>query len=177
MEEFRIIQGFEKYSVSNQGRIRREIPGANAKVGTIKNAQVNKKTGYTHCKVSGSEGKRSMSLHRLVAEAFIPNPDGLREIDHIDRDKTNNHVENLRWSTRRENMRNIEGKKAICPIRCFPPDGGEPLEFECLRDAAVYIAQLTGDQFWPQGISNVLNKPDKYKTYKGWGFERLPAAN
>jgi hypothetical protein len=176
MEEFRIIQGFENYSVSNYGRIRREAKGIMAKVGVIKNAQVNKKTGYTHCKVSGSEGKRSMSLHRLVAEAFIPNPDGLREIDHIDRDKQNNHVDNLRWVTRRENMRNIVGKKALCPILAYPPDGGEPLQFECLRDAATYIAELIKEDYWPQGISNVLNNP-RYTHYKGWRFERLSAAN
>jgi len=174
MEEFRIIQDFEYYSVSNCGRIRREIPGPNAKVGVIKNPQINKKTGYTHCKVRGAEGKRSMAIHRLVAEAFIPNPDGLREIDHINRDKTDNRVENLRWSTRRENMRNVDGKRAICPIRCYPPDGGEPLEFECLRDAAKYIAELIGEVYLPQGISNVLNNP-RYTHYKGWKFERLPA--
>ena len=172
MEEFKIIPGFENYSVSTHGRIRREIPGANAKVGVIKNAQVNKKTGYCHVKVSGTEGKRSMSIHRLVAEAFIPNPAGLKEIDHIDRDKEDNHVHNLRWVTRRENMKNIIGKKALCPILAFPPDRGEPLEFECLRDAAAHIARLTGDIYWPQGISNVLNN-SRYTHYKGWKFVRL----
>ena len=42
-------------------------------------------------------------IHRLVAEAFIPNGDLLPEVDHIDEDKTNNSVENLRWSTRQAN--------------------------------------------------------------------------
>ena len=171
-EQFKIIPGFENYSVSTNGRIRRETPGSNAKVGVIKNAQVNKKTGYTHCKVSGSEGKRSVSIHRLVAEAFIPNPLGLREIDHIDRNKENNHVHNLRWVTRRENMKNIIGKKALCRVLAYPPDGGEPLEFECLRDAATHIAGLIGEDYWPQGISNVLNNP-VYSHYKKWKFVRI----
>lgn len=174
MEEFRIIKGFEYYAVSNLGRVRREVPGPNATVGVIKNPQINKKTGYTHCKVRGVEGKRSMAIHRLVAEAFIPNPAGLKEIDHINRDKTDNRAENLRWSTRRQNMANIAGRKALCPILAYPPDGGEPIQFECMRDAAKYIADLTGQIYFPQGISNVLNN-SAYTHYKGWKFEKLPA--
>jgi hypothetical protein len=176
MEEFRIIQGFENYSVSNHGRVRRETPGPQTKPGVIKNPQVNPVTGYRHVKVSGTEGKRSMSIHRLVAEAFILNPEGRKEIDHIDRDKSNNAVDNLRWATRRENMANMEGRKSLVPILAYPPDGGEPIQFECLRDAAKFIAGLTGEDYWPQGISNVLNNP-RYTHYKGWRFEKLPAVS
>ena len=46
-------------------------------------------------------------VHRLIAETLIPNPQGLPEIDHINQNKTDNHVENLRWVTREENMNNI----------------------------------------------------------------------
>jgi len=45
------------------------------------------------------------TVHRLVAKAFIPNPEGLPEIDHIDGDKTNNVVENLQWISHVENNR------------------------------------------------------------------------
>jgi DNA-directed RNA polymerase specialized sigma24 family protein len=42
-------------------------------------------------------------VHRLVAEAFLPNPDGLPQVDHIDGDRKNNRLENLRWVTARQN--------------------------------------------------------------------------
>lgn len=51
-----------------------------------------------------------MQVHRLVAIAFIPNDEGFSEIDHIDRNKTNNNVENLRWCSRKTNNLN----KAAC---------------------------------------------------------------
>jgi hypothetical protein len=50
------------------------------------------------------------SIHQLVAETFIPNPNNYSEIDHIDRDKHNNHVSNLQWCDRRHNMRWNVGK-------------------------------------------------------------------
>ena len=49
---------------------------------------------------------RNYQLHRILAKHFIPNPENLPEIDHIDRDKTNNSIENLRWISRSDNMRN-----------------------------------------------------------------------
>jgi hypothetical protein len=49
-------------------------------------------------------------IHRLVAEAFIPNPENHKYIDHIDRDKNNNHVSNLRWVSAKENTDNVAGK-------------------------------------------------------------------
>lgn len=51
------------------------------------------------------------AVHRLVAEEFIPNPDILGYVDHIDNDKTNNHVNNLRWVTNQENCEKALAKE------------------------------------------------------------------
>lgn len=54
---------------------------------------------------------KEITCHRLVAIQFIPNPDNLKFVDHIDRDKLNNNVENLRWVNRSQNMLNRKDTK------------------------------------------------------------------
>ena len=58
--------------------------------------------GYRCIRIDGKIYK----VHRIVAETFIPNPDGLYEIDHINRDRSDNSISNLRWATRKKNCRN-----------------------------------------------------------------------
>lgn len=68
-------------------------------------------------------------VHQLVAKAFIPNPDGLREINHKDGDKSNNHVDNLEWINHIENLKHyFKSDKAILdginrPIRVWNTEG------------------------------------------------------
>lgn len=64
--------------------------------------------GYMIVSVNTGHGRKNMLVHRLVAETFIDNPDGKLQVDHINRDKTDNSVENLRWATRSENQRNTD---------------------------------------------------------------------
>lgn len=74
---------------------------------------INNKTGYYQVGLYLKNGYFRKYVHRLVAEAFIPNPENKPCIDHIDGDKNNNHVSNLRWCTYKENMNNKITKKRI----------------------------------------------------------------
>lgn len=76
--------------------------------------------GYLRVNLSKDKTVKRVHVHRLVAEAFIPNPDNLSEVDHIDGNKLNNTVENLQWISHSDNMRkackghDMKSKPVIC---------------------------------------------------------------
>jgi hypothetical protein len=96
MEEWKNIESFEDYQVSNEGRVK------NSK-GEILKGRISK---YAYLRVCLYENKKhkDVYVHRLVAEAFIPNPQNLPEVNHKDEDKASNIVENLEWCDRKYNM-------------------------------------------------------------------------
>lgn len=106
MEEiWKDIEGYEGlYQVSNLGRVKSLGNNKNRKEKIIK--QIKKKDGYLYLKCSKNGESKTFSVHRLVAQAFIPNPNNLPEIDHINTVPTDNRIENLRWCSRKGNMNN-----------------------------------------------------------------------
>lgn len=99
MEEWRDIKDYEGlYQVSNEGRVKSLKFGK----GKILKPQKNTK-GYLQVQLWNG-GKRVHKLvHRLVAEAFLPNPNNYKEVNHKDENPSNNHVENLEWCDRNYN--------------------------------------------------------------------------
>ena len=94
MEEYKLIKNFENYSVSN--------------LGNVKNNNTNKiikqynNQGYKLVHLNG----KYLRVHRLVAEAFIPNPENKSCVDHKNNIRDDNRIDNLRWATTKENNQN-----------------------------------------------------------------------
>lgn len=102
IELWKSIAGFPKYEVSNTGQVR------NRKHNRLMTLRVNHKGYYKIGLKSETEGKAKMKfVHRLVAEAFLPNPDNLPQVNHKNCIKTDNRVENLEWVDGSYNMRHM----------------------------------------------------------------------
>ena len=93
MKEFwRDIEGFEGYQISNLGRVR---SFKRNKVRIMK--PVADKRGYLRVFLRKNNSLKTLFIHRLVTQAFLPNPNNLPQVNHKDEDKTNNNVSNLEW--------------------------------------------------------------------------------
>jgi hypothetical protein len=110
-EIWKPVNGYEgKYAVSSEGRIK-SLPyvcegrwGKAHMKGKVLQPVTNTHNGYCYiCLVGDKRKKTTCRYHRIVAEAFIPNPDNKPCVNHIDGDKHNNHPSNLAWVTHSEN--------------------------------------------------------------------------
>lgn len=106
MEEWKVIRDYPMYEVSSEGRIRSYYNGSHGRriIPKILSLKTNR-IGYTFIHLKNESGRKPLRVHRLVAEAFIPNPDNLPEVNHKDENKSNNSVCNLEWCKRLYNVR------------------------------------------------------------------------
>ena len=96
-------------------------------------------------------------VHRLVAETFLSNPNGYTEIDHVNRNKLDNSVTNLRWCTHSENMRNSTMQKVRSSWKNIVAEDlvtGEIYEFSRSRDIIPFSLQ----HHWGRGWSTVIHR-------------------
>lgn len=102
--ELREIKGYEgRYAVSDDGRIFSLVDFKGRKR-IVEKKQYTDKYGYKCLMLYKLGEKKHMTVHRAVANTFIDNPEGLPQVNHIDGDKTNNHVSNLEWCTASKNV-------------------------------------------------------------------------
>jgi hypothetical protein len=100
-----ILETNGKYLVSSLGRIYSNVSLK------ILNTNPHKITGYVNVPLGSRQGGKTYRLHRLVAQAFIPNPFNKKEVNHKNKDKEDNRVENLEWMNAWENQAHKQGIK------------------------------------------------------------------
>ena len=174
-EKWKDISGYEGYyQVSNRGRIRSLDRLVHYRDGRKANYEgklvaINPRpNGYLKANLYKNHTMKNVSVHRLVAEAFIPNPEGRPEINHKDEVKTNNDVSNLEWCTSSYNSNYGTAKKRWAKKNSVPVKGthietGDIIYLKSMAEGEKY-------GFSQQAISDVCL--GKYATHRGYKFEK-----
>ena len=181
MEIWKPIKNFEKYEVSNYGNVRSKVIKRSKDQNkmpeiTYKILKPHFQRGYYTVQISNDYFILRKLVHRLVAEAFLPNPNNYPVINHKDEDGLNNHVDNLEWCTNEYNanygtrnlriqnfhkMNDTNKKK----VNQYDLNGTLIKTWSCLGD----IERELG--FSKANISGCCNHRYGCKTFKGFKWE------
>lgn len=191
IEIWKDIKGYEGYyQVSNMGRVRSLDRIVGKKRRLYKGRVIMERThdnGYKFVRLNKDNRFYQPLIHRLVAKAFIPNPENKPTVNHIDENKKNNCVDNLEWATYKENcihgtrneriqrgrdcrvigekIKQTRKKKGLCKkVRRINPKNNTVVEYDSIMDAVRDIG-CPGNS----GIYYACN--NKLKTYKGYKWE------
>ena len=172
-EIWKSIKGYEGlYEISNFGRVK-SMPKLRMKKEKI--MKPSNRGGYLRISLSKDGISKSFYIHRLVAESFIPNLDGKKEVNHIDGNKKNNNASNLEWSTRSENMKHAfktglskpkDNAISRAVIKVNLNTGEEIQIYKSIKDASVDMG-LT-----PQSIFKALKRGRASGGYK-WEYHHV----
>lgn len=160
-EKWKPICGFEGlYEVSNQGGVR-SVRREGTQGGLLRQKSRN---GYLAVDLSKGGKKKTVDVHRLVAEAFVENPDSLPQVNHIDEDKHNNNSANLEWCSSKGNLNHGSARARTNKTRELART-----PFIDLETGKVYYSRkdYAKEHGITQGhVSNILygkKKPTKYR--------------
>lgn len=150
-EIWKDICGYEgMYQISNLGNVKSLTRITYNKDGKIANRLEEKVMklnstfgGYLQVSLRKNGTRKNVRVHRLVAEYFIPNPDNKPEVNHKNRDVSDNSVDNLEWCTPKENMKHLEinfgfdyGRKKVL---VYTLDGEFVKEFTSVSEAGIFV--------------------------------------
>ena len=171
MEIWKDVVGYEgKYLVSSEGNVYSLLTGQ-----MLKNVFVN---GYYRVSLCNEGDIHLEWVHRLVAKAFIPNPQNKRCVNHLDENGRNNNVSNLEWATHKENthwgtnlQRMIETQRKTSPFRKAVYQYDKSLNLINFYPSASEAARALGIR--ADGISH--NAAGRELSYKGfiWSYKEL----
>lgn len=181
-EIWKIINGYENYMISSFCRVKsldRYVRGKNNSI-HIKKGKLLKlytdKDGYQTVMLYHNNKKKLLKVHRLVAEAFLDNPNNYKEVNHKDEDKSNNIVSNLEWCDAKYNSNygtrnkrigksNTNGKLSK-PVLQYTLDGEFVREWPSTKEC--------GRNGYSQGSVSACCRGER-KTHKGfiWSYEKL----
>lgn len=155
------IKDYEDYGVTDDGRIISYKYKQPREMKTWKH----KKTGYVYANLSKGGIMKHFPLHRLVAEAFIPNPKNYPEVDHLNGQRDKNEMSNLEWVTHKENI--LRSFENAGPVRnhhnCKLIQISTGLEIE-MFESITAAARFASEEFGCSESSIVKHK--KSKDYK-----------
>lgn len=160
------------YQVSNMGNVKsvnRKVKNSLSKSGYIEiksqiMKQKQRKDGYMYIQLSKNGKSKGFFVHRLVAKAFIPNPENKPYIDHINTIRNDNRIENLRWATREENDHN--------PITLKNRIGKCGIKIKCLNTGEIFISGSEAGRKLGVDVSEIIKCcKGKRKSAKGYRFE------
>ncbi len=111
-EIWKLHPNYTGYSVSNLGKVKSLKRKVLTKKGIlltvnekILSLTINSQTGYPMCRIWLNNKSKNCTVHRMVAETFIPNPENKLSVNHKNSIRTDNRVENLEWNTQSENIK------------------------------------------------------------------------
>jgi hypothetical protein len=163
------ILGYEGlYAVDRNGTVYSTQQTRSRRLGPLK-PEANT-AGYYRVALTKNGKQKKFFVHRLVAQAFVPNSRSLPNVNHINADQHDNRADNLEWSSQKDNIawsRRLGNQSKDIPTRATSLSTGEQKHYVCIKDAQ---RDLCGDYTC---LSWHLRKEGHYD-YAGYRFEVLP---
>lgn len=185
VEEWRPVVGYEGlYEVSDCGNVRSLDTFVRTKGGVLRLAKGRIRKlqrdddGYMRVELYGGKKPKLVGVHRLVAEAFIPNPDNKEQVDHINGVRDDNRIENLRWFTLEENN-STDLAKSRKSKSAFERNDNKKIVYQYTMDGefvAKYNSTMEVERkngFKRASISRCCNKKQKTAYNYKWSYNEV----